>query len=167
MTSSPALRDRATTDRGTTVVEMIVATMLLSVGILAVLVSMNTATTTTAVADNRSTGVRVAGSEIEAVRSRPYDEAGISSGSRGFRRSFEGRTTVTSGAARVEARGSVVVDGITYAIRRDVTWAEITVGSTRIPEGYKIVTITVTWDDRVGDHEVRQDTGLYRAADDG
>ncbi|MDW3221151.1 MAG: hypothetical protein R8F63_21300 [Acidimicrobiales bacterium] len=167
MTSSPALRDRATTDRGTTVVEMIVATMLLSVGILAVLVSMNTATTTTAVADNRSTGVRVASSEIEAMRAQPYDDVGISSGSRGFRRSFEGRPTVTSGGARVEARASVVVDGITYDIRRDVTWASITVGATRIPEGYKLVTITVTWDDSVGDHTIRQDTGLYRPADDG
>lgn len=156
----------ATDDRGTTVVEMIVASMLLGVGILAVLVSLNTATHTTATADHRNSAVGVATTEIETVRSWPYEAVGISPASRGFRPRFESRSTVTAGTVRVEALSDTTIGGIDYSIRRDVTWESITVNAARIDEGYKVVTVVVTWTDRVGTHTVRQDTGLYRPDDD-
>ena len=89
MRSKVCARARVASDRGTTVVEMIVATMLLGVGVLAVFSSLSAAGKATSVADHRSTAVRVATSELETIRSWPYDDVGISVTRLGYRARFE------------------------------------------------------------------------------
>ena len=141
------------------------ATMLLGVGVLAVLSSLGAATTATSVADGRSTAVRLATTELETLRSWPYDDVGISTSSRGYRSRFEKRRTVSDGDSRVEAKDEITVDNVVYEVRRHVTWASIKVGRSVTRQGYKVVTVIVSWEDRVGDHSVRQDTGLYSPDD--
>ncbi len=140
---------------------MIVATMLLGVGVLAVFSSLGAAGKATSVADHRSTAVRVATSELEIIRSWPYDEVGISVTSLGYRARFEGRPTVSDTDMRVEAGGELTIDNTVYTITRNVTWESIRVGRSVTTQGYKLVTVVVSWDDGVGDRSVRQDTGLY------
>lgn len=154
-------------ERGMTIVEVIVATMLLTVGVLAVLSSMGAASKASAVAEHRSTAVRVATTEIETMRSWPYDEVGIRPTSRGRTPRFESRPTVSGNNMRAQATGSVDVAGVTYDIVRHVTWSPVSVKGSTIPDGYKLITVVVAWSDTAGRHEMRQDTGLYRPAADG
>ncbi len=154
-------------ERGTTIVEVIVATMLLAVGVLAVLSSMGTASKASAVADHRSTAVRVATTEIETMRSWPYDGVGIRPTSRGFTSRFESRPTVSGNSMRAKATGSIDVGGVTYDIVRHVTWSPISVKGSTISDGYKLITVIVAWGDTAGRHEMRQDTGLYRPVTNG
>ncbi len=154
--------DRTEHERGATIVEMIVATMILAVGVVAVAGSLNTASKADSVADHRTDAARLMTTEIETIRSRPYAEIGIAPSSRGYRRHFENRPTVTEAVNRVEASGSEEIGSVSYEIDRDVTWSGISVGATSVPEGYKVISIRVTWSDAAGTHDLRQDTGLYR-----
>lgn len=152
-------------DAGTTIVEIIVATMILSVGVLAVLTSFGSATKASSAADHRATAARIATSEIEAVRALSHDAVGIATSSPGYVSRFEGRDTVNDGPARVEGRSEVTVGTTRYEIRRYVTWAPIQVDATRIARGYKHVTVVVGWSDAMGAHEVRLDSGVHGAHD--
>jgi len=154
-------------ERGTTLVEVIVATMLLTVGVLAVFGSMDTASQVSAVAEHRGTAARVATSEIETMRSWPYDEVGIKPTSNGFTSRFESLPTVSGTRMRADASDPLLIDGLSYDISRHVTWSPISVGQSTIADGYKLITIIVDWVDTGGRHELRQDTGLYRPAGNG
>ena len=152
---------RAETEAGTSIVEVMVATLLLSVGVLALLTSVGAAERATAAGDRRSIAVRMATGELEVIRSLPYDEIGIATGDAGHVARFEGRPTVTETHNRVEAIGRLIDGSTTFEVRRHVTWAPVDVGGSRIATGYKLATVIVTWTDPAGRHEVRQDTGLY------
>ena len=163
MDGSDARGRLADTEAGTSIVEAMVATLLVAVGVLAVVSSLGAADRAASVGDRRSSAVRLAASELETVRSRPYDQVGIAAGSDGYQPRFEGRSTVTGPVNAVDAIGRATVGGTSFDIRRHVTWQPIDAGGTRVAEGFKLVTILVTWTDSVGDHTVRQDTGIYAA----
>jgi hypothetical protein len=164
MKASIAPNRRADPEAGTSVVEMMVATLLLSVGALAVVASIGAAARATRAGELRSVAVQLAADELEAVRAVPFDQIGISTADPDYEIRFEGRRTVTETANRIEATGQIVIDQITFDLRRQVTWGAIEVGGARIEEGFKQVTIIVTWTDPSGSHEVRQDTGIYDVA---
>lgn len=151
-------------EAGTSIVEAIVATMLLAVGVLAVVASLGAASKATATGDHRTIAARLAAGELEAARAIPYDDLGIAVSSRGYVSRFEGRLTVTTGRNAVVALSEQLVDPTEYTIRRHVTWAPIQAGPTRIAQGYKLVTVIVTWTDATGPHQLRQDTGVYGTA---
>ncbi len=151
-------------EAGFSIVEAIVATMLLAVGVLAVLGSLGAAARTGAAGDHRQDAARLASSELEAVRAVPYAEVGIALTTRGYVARFESRPTVTAAVNRVEATGTATVGETTFTIRRHVTWAPIQVGAVRSAQGYKVATVVVSWTDASGSHQLRQDTGLYEVA---
>lgn len=151
-------------EAGFTIVEAIVATMLLAVGVLTVVASLGAAARSEAAGDHRQEAARLASSELEAIRAVPYAEVGIALTSRGYVSRFEGRPTVTAPVNRVEATGTQTVGGPTYTVRRHVTWAPIQVGAVRNAQGYKWVTVLVSWVDATGSHQIRQDTGRYQVA---
>ncbi len=166
MNPTSASRASKQLERGATIVEMIVATMLLAIAVLAAATAMGAATKTAAVAEHRSVAARLATSEVESIRSRPYGLIGIDPATRGYKPRFEGRPTVSGRDHVLKPTGTVSVGGVDYRIERHVTWSPITVGGSTSAEGFKIITIIVAWDDTGGPHEVRQDTGIFRHDDD-
>ena len=142
-----------------------VATLLLAVGVLALLTSVGAAERATAAGDQRVVAVRLASGELEVLRSLPYDDIGIATGSSGYVPRFEGRPTVTGTVNRVDATGEVTEGSTTFSLRRHLTWRPIEVGGVRVDTGYKLATVIVSWTDAAGPHEVRQDTGLYAASE--
>jgi len=151
-------------EAGFSIVEAIVATMLLAVGVLAAVASLGAAARSEAAGNHRQEAARLASSELEAVRAVPYAEVGIALASPGYVPRFEGRTTVTVTVSRVEATGTQTIGGTVYAVRRHITWAPIQNGAVRNAQGYKWVTVVVSWTDATGSHQVRQDTGRYEVA---
>ncbi len=162
MTRPLAPHRRADAEAGTSIVEVLVATSLLAIGVLVVLTSIGAAERATTAGERRAAAVRLAIGELETIRSHRYDEIGIAPGADGYRPRFEGRPTVNEPVNRVEATG-LVDDGTTvYEVRRHVTWSPIEVGASRIDDGFKLVTVIVDWTDPAGAHQVRLDTGIYR-----
>ncbi|MEL6983784.1 MAG: hypothetical protein AAFO29_15270, partial [Actinomycetota bacterium] len=94
-------------EAGTSIVEVMVATLLLAVGVLALLTSIGAAERATAAGDQRSIAVRLATGELEVLRSLRYAEIGIATGAAGYVPRFEGRSTVTEAINRVELGGAI------------------------------------------------------------
>jgi Tfp pilus assembly protein PilV len=151
------------TDReaGVSIVEVLVASMLLAVGVGAVVVSLGAASEVTATGRHHSVAADLATGELEAARAVTYEELGIAVSSPGYLPRFEGRDTVTETVNQISPTGQATVDETTFDLRRHVTWADIDVGGTRITEGYKHVTVIVAWTDGSGDHQLRLDSGIY------
>ncbi|MEZ5411990.1 MAG: hypothetical protein R2761_28400 [Acidimicrobiales bacterium] len=151
-------------EAGFSIVEAIVATMLLAVGVLAVVASIGAAARTEAAGGHRQEAARLASSELESIRAVPYTEVGVALTSLGYVPRFEGRPTVTAAVNRVDATGTQAIGGTSYAIRRHITWVPVQVGAVRNSQGYKWATVLVSWTDASGSHQIRQDTGLYQVA---
>lgn len=149
-------------ERGVSLVEVMVATMVLAVGALGVLASLRATATSAAVADHRFEASRLATSELETIRSWRDEVVAVDPSADGYRVRHEGRSTVTDPAGRVDPVGAVDVDGTEFTVERHVTWAPVEGPDGRIDQGYKLVTVVVRWNDVGGDHEVRFDTGLHR-----
>lgn len=151
-------------EAGTSIPEVLVATMLLAVGVGAVVATLGAASVATAAGRHQSTAAGIASGELEAVRAVTYDGVGIAPASPGYVPRFEGRDTVTETGNRVVPVDEMTVDQTTFDLRRHVTWGDIDVGGTRIAEGYKRITIIVTWADGTGDHQLRLDGGIYEVS---
>ena len=162
MTGRPPAHGRTEAEAGTSIVEVLVATALLSVGVLVVLASIGAAERATAAGERRSAAVRLASDELESIRSLRYDDIGIAPSSDGYVPRFEGRPTVSGSVNRVEASGTTDDGATTFDVERHVTWSAIDVGGARIDDGFKLVTVVVAWSDPAGDHRIRHDTGIYR-----
>jgi Tfp pilus assembly protein PilV len=154
-------------EAGTSMVEVIVATMLLAVGVVAVVGSLGAASGAAATGRHRSEAARIAANELEAIRAMPYDLVGIAPSNADYVARFEGRPTVTEAGNRVTPRGEVSAGGITFEIRRQVTWGGVEVGGSLFADAYKHATIVVTWADPAGDHALRLDSGFYEVASSG
>jgi hypothetical protein len=146
--------------------EVLVTTMLLALGVGAVVGTLGAAGEATASGRHQSVAAGLASGELEAIRAVAYDDVGIAPSDPGYVPRFESRNTVTEAVNRVEPLDQVEVDGTTFDLRRHVTWSPIDVGPTRIAEGYKRLTVIVTWEDGTGDHRLRLDSGLYEVSDD-
>ncbi len=155
-------REPRSREQGLTVVEMLVATMIVALGVVGASSVFVLSARSTAAAGTRSDAATVLASEIEAIRALPYEAIGIGPSQPGYEAIVDGRTTVTTGTAAVEPTGSVDVGGQVFEIDRAVTW--VVVGTER--EAYKLVRVTVNWRDAAGDHDVSAQTGIY-GNDDG
>jgi Tfp pilus assembly protein PilV len=156
--------ERVEREAGTSIVEVIVATMLLAVGVVAVVGSLGSAGEAAATGEHRSTAAGISVNELESIRATPYEMVGIATADAGYVSRFEGRSTVTEADNRVASRGEVTAGGITFEIRRHVTWGAVQVGGSLIPEAYKHVTVVVIWADQTGGHTLRLDTGISEAS---
>lgn len=149
-------------ERGVTLVEMLVASFILAVGIAGVATIFIASAESVAVVQGQADATDVATGEVEIIRSMPYGEVGISVAADGYEPVVAGRRTVTEAATnRVEPLGQVIRAGVDFRIDRSVTWEPI--GGN--PDGYKVVSITVRWDAPAGERSVAVQTGLFSDGD--
>lgn len=156
-------RARVSDEAGFTVIEMLVASFVLGIGVVGVAALLITSARTTSLAETQSDASALARSELEIVRSFDYDDVGIATTADGFVSKFDGRPTVTESAGNlVEARGKVEVAETIFGIQRSVTWA--TVG--RDERAYKIVVVIVEWETPAGPRTLQVQTGLHEGLTD-
>ena len=145
-------------ERGVTVVEMLVASMILAVGVAAVATLFVASARSAGAARGHDDAGDLAASEVEIIRSMPYAEVGIAVSADGYAPFVDGRPTVTEpDDNRIEPIGTASRDGVDFTIERSATWAPI--GAER--NGYKIVVVTVTWSSSAGERSVTVQTGRF------
>lgn len=146
-------------EAGVTVIEMLVASFVLGLGVVGVAALLISSARTTSLAEVQSDASALARSELEIIRSFDYNEVGIATAADGYVPTFDGLPTVTESAGNlVEARGKVEVSETTFGIQRSVTWA--TVG--RDEKAYKVVVVIVEWNTPAGPRTLRVQTGLHQ-----
>ena len=149
-------------DAGFTLIELIVALSIIAVGVFGTMQVFLGSLNTTASSDARTRATAIATREVESMRSLPYASVGFASTAPGFVPAVteDGRSYPTVIVVEPIAQpdgADEVTRGVTYGIRRDIVWMPLGVVST----AFKRVIATVSWTDRAGRHEVRQDGGLY------
>lgn len=158
----------ASSESGTTVVEMIVATFVLGVGIAGAAGMLVASSRTVSATEHRATATAIGVAEVEEMRSWPYATLGIDPTEPGYQPSVDGRITVSEATGnRVEPRGLVEVDGLEFDIDRHVSWAAIGRGVDRRDQAYKVITVVIRWSDTTGDHDLLFETGVFGVDDDG
>ncbi len=149
-------------DAGFTVTEVLVAMMLLTVGALALYQSMGASTKLAENSDRRSTATNLTASELEQIRSFPYDAVAMKMATGGATY-FEGAMQVTDASdGRVVPSSAVDMNGITYDVSRFVTWRSARANGTDVDQAFKQVTVIVQWDDSSGSHDVRSSSAVSR-----
>lgn len=155
MTARRSRQDDARRDEsGVSLPEMAVALFVLAVGIAGAASMFVAAAATTAATEHRSAMERRVVSELQATAALDDDVLGISPAAPDYRPSHDGRRTVSEPGAVVDPLEVDRIAGVEATIRRDVTWASASTGSVTVDDAYKLVTVTITWTDRSGDHEV-------------
>lgn len=150
-------------DAGVTVIEMLVASFVLGLGVMGVAVLLISSARTASLAETQSDASALARSELEIIRSFDYSEVGIATGASGYVPTFDGLPTVTESAGNlVEALDKVAIDETTFGIQRSVTWA--TVGSDQ--KAYKIVVVIIEWSTPSGPRTLQVQTGLHQGLTD-
>ncbi len=145
-------------ERGITVIEMLVASMILAVGVAGAATLFVASAESISVAGGEADATDIAAGELERVRAMPYLEVGVSVTADGYVPMVDGRQTVTeAGPNRVEPTGTLTRHDIDFRIERSVTWA----GVDGDPEGYKVVVVNVRWDAAGLERSVKVQTGLY------
>lgn len=169
-------------ENGFSLVEIIVATMLMGIGIAGAASVLASSSRTSATADHRSQASHLATTEIETIRAMPYELVAIDPEAKGFETEFNGRETVTPDelgepAAKESAilsptgtvpRSDIVTpyeeltigDSI-FTVFRHVTWAAAGPDTQPIKRSYKVINIIIRWTDSSGQHELQQETGLF------
>src|SRR4051812_23575638 len=149
-------RRRATGEGGFTLLEMVAALTVLSIGVLATTQVFLGSLKTAGLGEARTQATAIATREVEALRAVPYATLGFAAGTTSAQ--FEGADTVfVTGGTAVATSGPEVVDGQPFGIARYIVWAAN--GST--PHAYKRVVSVVSWSDEAGTHTVRQDDAVY------
>ncbi len=147
-------------ESGVTIIEMLAALFLLSVGIAGAASVLAVASRSTVAADTRETADRLIESELERLGALPDTALGIASTASGYQPSFDGRQTVTEPSGNlVLPTETVVSNDQQFDLTRHVTWADATTGSTTVTQAYKVITVVVQWQDAAGDHEIIAETG--------
>ena len=147
-----------TSEAGVTVVEMLVATFILGLGVMGVASLFVTGARSLEVSERQADATDVATSELEIIRALNYENLGIASSSDGYVPTFDGRETVTVDEKNlVEAISSITRAGTDFKVERSVTWA--VVGSNK--RAYKIIVVTVRWGTPAGERSVSTQTGRY------
>lgn len=151
-------------ERGVTVTEMVVATLLLATAILAAASTLGGASTASAVGANRQAAIGVAVSEIDVMRSLRFESVAIPASAPGFVTRFEGRSTVADARGALAPASEVSRRGVDMAVRRMVTWAAVRTSAGVQAEAYKHLTVIVEWSDTAGPHSYRLDAALFDPA---
>jgi len=112
---------RRWSERGTTLLEVVVTVTLLTGGIFATVSVMDGVANATTSVSRRETALGLARDAMEAMRSVPYDALGISESAEGFVPSFEERDTVRVTGSSVTPIDKVQAGDATYVITQHVT----------------------------------------------
>lgn len=129
-------------DKGFGLVEVLVATTVLAVGILGAVKVVHSSFAVAGRTSDRARAVSVAVDHLETARSAPYEQL-----------------TVPADSAAPPTETTRTVGGSTFTVKRAVTWA--TDGSDT--QAYKKVSVWVEWEDGAGPHEVHQESYVYPA----
>jgi hypothetical protein len=151
-------------DRGVTVTEMVVATLLLATAILAAASTLGGASKASAVGANRQAAVGLAVSELDVMRSLRFETVAIPAAAPDFVTRFEGRITVADARGALVPTSTVARRGVDMVVRRMVTWASVRTPAGVESEAYKHLTVIVEWTDTAGPHSHRLDTALFDPA---
>lgn len=145
-------------DDGVTIVEMLVSSFVLALGVLGVAALLSHSARTVAQADVQRDATSIATGELEIIRSLDYDMVGIEASAVGYTPTVEGLPTVTEAAGNlVEPVTKVVVNGVTFQIERSITWASIDSNRT----AYKVAIVVVEWESPSGRQSISMQTGLH------
>jgi len=156
-------RSGGDSERGVTIVEMLMATFILGVGVVGAATLFVASAETVSVSRTQADANDIATSEIEVIRSWPYETVGIDLAADGYVPTVDGRQTVTGPSEnRVVPIDVVDRDGVDFEVDRSITWA--VVGAD--PQAYKIVTVTVIWQAPGGERSVTVQTGRFAGAGD-
>ena len=171
--SAPSFRDRARADEGLTLVEMMVAIIIIGV-ILTTLASVLTTTLRTIVHNERETAATaLAQQEVERLQAAPWEEAGLLEGevaapppdwaARVASGTFDGEElaliTSPEGATSRPAQAPVLesdrddldMDTFDFTVHRYVTWVDRTADG--LPETRRFI-VVVSWSVLGGDREL-------------
>src|SRR5437879_1080669 len=129
-------------ERGFTLVEVLVALMVLGVGIFGTSRVFLSSLATTSYAEARTRASGLATRETEAMRAIPYASLGFAAGSTGT--TYESLSTVFVAAPQTAPTGTpVVMDGVSFAITRAIVW----VADGPNPQAFKRTTTIISWTD--------------------
>lgn len=146
-------------DRGMSLLEVVVALALMATGVMATASAMDGSTKAVSAVDHRSRAVLLAQSTVEQLRSIPYASLGIDASLDGFVPTFEGRDTVVVGGSEVRPRSDEPGEGLTYRVERMVTWDDVVLGDGHVSRGAaKRLTVLVGWG--ADGAQVRLDSGI-------
>lgn len=160
-------------EAGFTVIEMMVALMILAVGVLGLAPLFLTSLRTAALGANRARALALATRDIEAFHSVPYCEAGFAASQAGYSTTWTdpvdgtSYSTVTISDPNANIGGpsgpDETVAGQTYHFARYLVWAtsKSPGGGTTYAQAYKRAVVVVTWHDQAGSHTARQDSDVY------
>jgi len=176
-------------EAGFTIVELVVALAILAMTMAPLCGVFWSAMRTAGVAAHRTDGASIASREIEAMRAIPYAQVGFYADQTGYAGTYEGHTTVSLGSTSPssgaltpkiqpqqpdpnaaagyapdpdpENASAIVQGGISYSVARKIVWINAQDESSTYTQAYKRLTVIVTWNDRAGSHNVRQDSILY------
>jgi type II secretory pathway pseudopilin PulG len=151
---------RPASDAGFSIVEVTVALALVAIGIFATVATLSRVDQTRAVSNRQVEAGDLARSELATMKATPYEQLGFVSGASGFQPSFEGRPTVVVASSPLRPSGpDVAGHDVTFSVVRNVTWEPVSTNND--PQGYKHLTVTVSWTDSLGTHTVRVDAARY------
>ncbi len=154
-------------DSGFTLVEVLVATMLMGVGIVGAASVFTLSSQASSAAEHRTQASHLIVSEMEAIRAIPYERAGLDPNDKGFEPSFRGHESViwtkdpASNINPVSPYNTRMIDGTEYTIVRRITWADTGTDVYLVKKSYKVVNIEIKWADSSGTHIIQQESGLF------
>ncbi len=146
--------------RGLSIVEMMVATLLLAIGVAGATSLFVSASRVTLVSETRADANRLAENEIERLRGLDPALVGFDPAVPGFRVRVDGDLTVVVPGSVLQPRRVVTVDEVDFTVVTEVVWRSVTVAGRTDDEAYRRVRVQVAWDDDVGPHTVEQSTAL-------
>lgn len=129
-------------DSGFSLVEVLVASSVLAVGILSAVQVMHSSFGVASGTSDRARAVAVAVDHLETARSTPFEQL-----------------AVQNDPTAPPTETHQTVGGAAYTVKRAVTWKSN--GSDG--EAYKQVSVWVEWEDDAGAHEVHQQSYVYPA----
>ena len=160
--------DEPVSEDGFTLVEVLVATILLGIGIVGAASVFSLSSRTLSAAEHRTQASHLAMSEIEAIQAVPYDIVGLDPNAKGFEASYGGRESVVwtpsavSETALISPYSLRTIEGTEYTIVRSITWAATGTDAYLNKRSYKAIDITIKWRDSAGTHSIHQESGIFQ-----
>lgn len=152
-------------ESGFSLVELMASLTVLAIGIVSTASVIMSSLDVGSQGNIRARAVAVATRDADSMRAVPYDRLGFAATQPSFVPTFEGGSTVQVGDPVLTPDGPAQLSGGTsFGVRRHITWADASSATTTgltFAEAYKRISVIVTWTDRSGAHEARQDGIVY------
>ncbi len=151
---------RSERERGLSIVEMLVATLLLAIGVAGATAVFVSASKATLASETRADANRLAETGIEQLRALDPETVGFDPTASGFRVRVDGDPTVVVPGSGLQPRRVETVDSVDFTIVTDIVWRSVTVAGVTDDESYRLVRVQVSWDDDFGALAVERSSAL-------